>query len=169
MVLMKRYFETISKNQFDIDFENFDCKYSDLKLPVRKTVNSAGYDFYLPFDLVLKPNVEVKIPTGIKVSMYDDEMFCIYIRSGIGFKYNIRLCNQVGIIDSDYYNNDENEGHIWISLYNHGKYVCEFKKGDRLFQGIFQKYLISENDNCEFNIRKNGLGSTDKEERKYGK
>lgn len=164
---MRRYFELISKEQFDKDFKDYNCNYDDLKLPIRKTTNSAGYDFYLPFDLELIPNVEVQIPTGIKANMYDDEMLCMYIRSGVGFKYNIRLCNQVGIIDSDYYNNQDNEGNIWIAIQNHGRDVYKFKKGDRIVQGIFQKYLISEVDNYENCLRKSGLGSTNEEEKNY--
>lgn len=161
---MKRFFELISKEQFNKDFKSFNCSYDDLKLPIRATNNSAGYDFYLPFDLNLLPNEEIKIPTGVKVNMYDDEMLCIYVRSGIGFKYNIRLCNQVGIIDSDYYNNKDNEGNIWLSIQNHDISVHKFKKGDRIVQGVFQKYFICENDYNNKCLRKGGLGSTNKEE-----
>ena len=94
--------------------------------------------------------------------MLEDEMFCLYIRSGIGFKYNIRLCNQVGIIDSDYYNNSNNEGNIWFAIQNEGEDTYTFKKGDRLIQGVFQKYLITDNDIVDSTIRMGGLGSTNK-------
>lgn len=64
----------------------------------------------------------------------------------MGFKYNIRLCNQVGVIDSDYYNNQDNEGHIWIKIQNEGNKDVNFKKGDAIVQGIFLKYLTTKND-----------------------
>lgn len=159
---MNRYLEKISKEQFEIDFKNYDCNYEDIILPKRSTSKSAGYDFFLPFDITIKEGEILKIPTGIKVNMLEDEMFCLYIRSGIGFKYNIRLCNQVGIIDSDYYNNPSNEGNMWFAIQNEGKDTYTFKKGDRLIQGIFQKYLITDNDIVDNTIRMGGLGSTNK-------
>ena len=101
-----RKFEIISKKQFDIDFKDYDTRYDELILPKRNTKFAAGYDFYLPFDIELKPNEIIKIPTGIKVCMNEDEFLGIYVRSSLGFKYNLRLCNQVGIVDYDYYNNN---------------------------------------------------------------
>lgn len=157
---MKRYFEKISKKQFNKDFKGFDCSYDDIILPKRSTNNSMGYDFYLPIDIEIKCNQVVKIPTGIKVSMYEDEFLAIYDRSSTGFKYNVRMCNQVGLIDADYYNNIDNEGHIWIALQNHSNDDYIFNKGDRLVQGVFQKYLIVESDEELIDIRKGGLGST---------
>lgn len=159
---MSRFFEKISKEQFKKDFVNYDCKYEDIILPKRSTFNSMGYDFFLPINVEIKSGEIVKIPTGIKVSMYNDEFLGIYDRSSTGFKYNIRMCNQVGLIDSDYYNNVKNEGHIWIALQNHDNNDYLFKKGDRLVQGIFQKYLIVENEDEIYEVRQGGLGSTSK-------
>ena len=159
---MQRYFEKISKEQFDKDFNNYDCSYEDIIIPKRNTIKSMGYDFYLPIDIEIKSNQVVKIPTGIKVSMYDDEFLAIYVRSSTGFKYNIRMCNQVGLIDADYYNNIDNEGHIWLALQNHSDKDYSFKKGYKLVQGVFQKYLVVENEEEVNGFRKGGLGSTDK-------
>lgn len=156
-----RNFEKITEQQFQKDFSNFEVKYDDIKLPIRKTLYSAGYDFYLPFDIELLPNQTIKIPTGIKVVMNNDDFLGIYVRSGLGTKYNLRMCNQVGIIDADYYNNEDNEGHIFIKIQNEGNNIVFLKKGDRIAQGIFQKYYITEDDNVN-NIRKGGLGSTSK-------
>ena len=64
----------------------------------------------------------------------------------MGFKYNIRLCNQVGVIDADYYNNEDNEGHIWLMVQNEGDKSVEFKKGEAIAQGIFMKYLTTNSD-----------------------
>ena len=79
----------------------------------------------------------------------------------MGFKYNIRMCNQVGIFECDYYNNETNEGHIFVKLQNEGNQKVNFKAGDRIVQGIFSKYLITDNDNAT-GIRKGGIGSTDR-------
>ena len=107
-----------NSRKFRDDFVNFNVEYNDIKLPVRKTKNSAGYDFYIPFDAIINPNETILIPTGIKVIMNENEFLGIYVRSGLGTKYNLRMCNQVGIIDADYYNNIENEGHIFIKMQN---------------------------------------------------
>lgn len=156
-----RKFEKISEEQFKKDFADFDTKYSEIILPVRKTMYSAGYDFYLPFDIMLESNQIIRIPTGIKVQMNEDEFLGIYVRGSIGFKYNIRMCNQVGIVDADYYNNNDNEGHIFIKLQNESEKNVSLKKGDRIVQGIFQKYYIVDDDDAE-EKRKGGFGSTNR-------
>lgn len=157
-----RKFEIISKKQFDIDFKNYNIDYESLILPKRNTKFSAGYDFYLPFDIELKPNEIIKIPTGIKAIMNEDEFLGIYVQSSLGFKYNIRLCNQVGIIDYDYYNNIDNEGHMFVRLENEGETTVTLKKNDRYVQGIFQKYYIVDDEEKIENKRIGGLGSTNK-------
>jgi len=78
--------------------------------------------------------------------MNDDEIFMLIIRSSLGFKYNLRLTNQIGIIDSDYYNNISNEGHMWISIQNEGEETISLKKGTKIIQGIFVKYLTVDNE-----------------------
>jgi dUTP pyrophosphatase len=70
------------------------------------------------------------------------------VRSSTGFKYNIRLVNQVGVIDADYYNNKDNEGHIFVKVQNHGNETVRFKAGDTIVQGLFIKYLTTKSDNC---------------------
>lgn len=156
-----RKFEKISKKQFENDFKGYDVKYDDIKLPERRTIKSAGYDFYLPYAFTIKPNQTIIIPTGIKVKMNDDEFLGIYVRGSIGFKYNIRMCNQVAIIDADYFENEVNDGHMYVRIENEGNKAISFKKGDRIVQGIFQKYLLTDNDNVN-NCRKGGFGSTNK-------
>lgn len=117
---MARYFEKITLKQFSKDCGYDRILYNTYALPKRGTRYSAGYDFISIKDLVIKPKEVVKIPTGIKVVMNDDEVLNLYVRSSMGFKYNVRMCNQVGIVDKDYYNNCNNEGHIWIKLQNEG-------------------------------------------------
>jgi dUTP pyrophosphatase len=158
-----RKFEKITFKQFKKDFSEFDDieeMYEDLKMPKRKTSTSAGYDFHSPFDFVLHPNEIIKIPTGIKASMEMNDCLMILDRSSTGFKYNIRLCNQVGIIDSDYYNNIKNEGHICIALQNEGKKDWIVKSGDSFAQGLFIKYLVVDDEDCINNKRIGGIGST---------
>ena len=159
---MERLFEKISYEQFKKDIKDDINLYNDFKLPSRKTKYSAGYDFFSLEDFELEPNEIKKIPTGVKTKCPMDEFLMIVVRSSIGFKYNVRMCNQVGIIDSDYYNNIDNEGHIWIALQNHGNKTFNIKKGEGICQGIFVKYYTT---NDEVNIeRVGGLGSTNEGE-----
>ena len=153
-----RKFELISEEQFEKDLKEV-CEYSDLSLPTRSTKHSAGYDFKSPIEFTLNPGESKKVPTGIKASMNEDEFLAILVRSSMGFKYNIRLCNQVGIVDSDYYNNPDNEGHIFIKIQNEGKEALTINKGDRFAQGIFMNYLITDDD-MAFGERTGGFGST---------
>lgn len=155
-----RKFEVISINQFNKDFKDTDTKYDDIIIPKRSTKFSAGYDFYMPYDLTIKKDEVVLIPTGIKVMLNSDEFLGIYIRSSLGFKYNLRMCNQVGIIDSDYYNNTSNEGHIFVKLKNEGDNDIILKKYDRYVQGIIQKYYIVDNEKEIEDIRVGGIGSS---------
>ncbi|MGM9875798.1 MAG: deoxyuridine 5'-triphosphate nucleotidohydrolase [Bacilli bacterium] len=156
-----RKFERISEKEFLKDVSN--ANYEDILLPKRSTKNSAGYDFYSLYDITIKPNEIVKIPTGIKVCMNENEFLGIFIRSSLGFKYNIRMCNQVGIIDADYYNNKDNEGHIFVCLQNEGDKDFVINKGDRFVQGIFMPFLITDDDSTT-SKRIGGIGSTNKGE-----
>lgn len=155
-----RFFEKISFKQFKEDIIDDQYLYNNLELPKRSTKKSAGYDFHSPIDAVLKPNEILKIPTGVKASMNDDEVLMLYVRSSMGFKYNIRMSNQTGIIDSDYYNNPSNEGHIFIKLQNEGIDDFIIKKGDRICQGIFIKYLTVDDEEKIEKERISGIGST---------
>ena len=136
-----RKFERISREVFLRDIPLGD--YDELVLPKRSTKYSAGYDFYSPISFTLNPGERKVIPTGIKVCMNDNEFLAIYVRSSLGFKWDIRMCNQVGIIDADYYVNSENEGHIFVCLKNEGNSAVTINKGDRFVQGIFTPYLIT--------------------------
>lgn len=160
-----RKFEQISKTQWENDFCNIlemhQVDYSKHQLPKRGSKNSAGYDFFSPVNEIVPAHGTVKIPTGIKVCMNEDEVLMIYPRSSIGFKTNIRLSNTVGVIDSDYYNNTDNEGHMWIKFYNPTDKEYNIFIGDKIAQGIFTKFLITDDDNAN-QERTGGLGSTGK-------
>ena len=134
--------------------------YDSIKLPKRATMGSAGYDFFVPIDLDIVPNTTVKVPTGIRCKMKKNYVLQIYPRSGLGFKYRLQLDNTVGIIDSDYYNSD-NEGHIFIKITNdtHEDKTIELKQGDGFAQGIFNKYYLAK-ENRVNTKRNGGFGST---------
>ena len=136
--------------------------YEDIKLPLRATKYSAGYDFYAPFDFTLKPGETIKIPTGIRAKMREDYALFLLPRSGLGFKYRLQLNNTIGLIDADYFYSD-NEGHIFAKITNdsnEGK-VISVKKGEAFIQGVFLSYGITEDDEVN-SIRNGGFGSTSK-------
>lgn len=162
---MDRYFEKISFRQFSLDICDDKNLYEEYKLPKRGSKYSAGYDFYAIEDMIIHPGEIKKIPTGYKAKFLEDEMLLIVVRSSMGFKYNVRMCNQVGVIESDYYNNSSNEGHMWVALQNEGDKDYVIKKGEAYAQGIFTKFLTC-GDNPE-NVRSGGIGSTDKERDEY--
>lgn len=132
--------------------------WENIKLPERATSGSAGYDFYTPIDIELKPGEEITIPTGIRCSMEDNFVLIIVPKSGIGFKYNVCLANTIGIIDADYYNSD-NEGHIQTKFVNRGDKIFKAHAGDKIMQGIFLPYGITNEDNIT-QKRNGGFGST---------
>lgn len=136
--------------------------YDNIKLPRRATKGSAGYDFYTPINITLRPNETIKIPTGIRCFIDEDWVLKLYPRSGLGFKCRLQLNNTVGIIDSDYFYSD-NEGHIMAKITNdtnEDKNVI-VEVGDGFMQGIFVQYGITFDDEAD-GIRNGGFGSTTK-------
>jgi len=144
--------------------------YDNIKLPMRATAGSGGYDFYAPFDIEMKPGTEVVIPTGIRVDMPAGSVLMIAPRSGIGFKYGVKLGNTIGIVDEDFFNPDtRSEGHILIKLMNHDSSdTINFKAGDGIVQGVIVPFISfpdydrerwEENGLIE---RSGGFGSTDR-------
>ena len=162
---MSRKFEKISLKQFIKDTNLTEKEYNEYNIPKRSTKYSAGYDFTTIEEIIINPNEIKLIPTGIKANMNNDEVLMIYIRSSLGFKYNIRMCNQTGIIDKDYYNNKDNEGHIFIKIKNEGNKPKTFKKHEKIVQGIFIKYLTTDDEEEIKSVREGGIGSTNKEDK----
>ena len=140
--------------------EGFYGKVTDL--PVRGTSGSAGYDFKVLNNAVIPPGETRKFDTGIKAYMLQDEVLKLYIRSSLGIKKNVVLSNVVGIIDFDYFSNPTNDGHIIIALRNEGEESVEILAGDRVAQGIFEKYLLIDDDEPLSYVRVSGIGSTGK-------
>lgn len=140
--------------------EPYAQEYDNIKIPKRATTGSAGYDFFAPFDFSLVPGATIKIPTGIRCILKEGFVLKEYPRSGLGFKYRVRLDNTVGIIDSDYYKSD-NEGHIFIKITNEGQQILEVKQGEAFCQGIIVEHFYAEEDEVT-EQRNGGFGSTSK-------
>lgn len=136
--------------------------YDEIRLPVRATKGSAGYDFFAPVGFDLEPGKTVMLPTGIRAEMEPGWVLKCYPRSGLGFKYRLQLNNTVGIIDSDYFYSD-NEGHIFAKLTNDSNEAktLSLEKGTAFMQGVFVEYGITVDDDVD-SERNGGLGSTTK-------
>lgn len=134
--------------------------YCGIDAPKRATKGSAGYDFFSPIGFTLSPGETIKIPTGIRCEMNEGWVMMGFPRSGLGFKYRMRLSNTVCILDEDYFYSD-NEGHIFIKVVNEGDKTMTVKAGDGFAQGIFIQYGITEDDNAT-EKRNGGFGSTTK-------
>ena len=148
--MKKRGFEIIKEYRME-----------QIHLPKRKTASSAGYDLEAAADCSLLPGKVTIIPTGLKAYMQPDEYLGLHIRSGFSIKNAVSLINGQGIIDADYYNNEENEGHIMVAVFNHGNCVVEVTKGMRIAQGIFYTYQTIDGDTAgKGSIRQGGSGST---------
>lgn len=162
---------------------------SDIELPVRKTAQSAGYDFqvaediiiqpynyhinnmkdamaYMPYDLELMERWTKKlqakptlVTTGVKCKLDPGTYLELSMRSSAPLKYWLVMANSVGIIDADYYNNPSNEGEIFFQLINLSPFPIRLHKGDIIGQGIIKSYLTTEDDKS-LGIRKGGFGST---------
>lgn len=156
------------KKQFgeQFDDEKIHAMHENIKLPKRGTKGSAGYDFFTPFYFYLPSWGDIIIPTGINVKMEEGWFLEIYPRSGTGMKHYLRIAN-VPIIDSDYYGNPTNEGHIMMKLRkesglrdtNTPTGDVEFLAGTAYCQAIFKEFGVTEDDECD-GERIGGFGST---------
>jgi len=133
--------------------------YNQIKLPQRATSGSAGYDLYSPIWIELGPGEDAIFPLGIRCKIDDGWFLGIFPRSGLGFKYYLRLANLTGIIDADYVNSD-NEGHIMMKVRNESNdKTVTISRGDAIAQGIFLPFGITTDDNA-IGTRNGGFGST---------
>ena len=133
------------------------------KTPRRATVGSAGYDLYTPVAFEVSPYSTTKINLGIKAYMEEDEVLLINVRSSIGIKRGLTLANGQAVIDSDFaYSTDENEGRIILCFRNNTDSRVFVEEGERVAQGIFMKYLITDDDNPLSDERTGGIGSSGK-------
>ena len=162
-------FEKVSFEQFQEGYrsciesgtsEEISAIYDRICLPRRATRGSAGYDFFSPVSFSLEAGESIQIPTGVRVWMEQGWVLQCYPRSGLGFRFRLQLNNTVGIIDSDYYDSD-NEGHIFVKLTNDSKEkrTVKVEAGQGFVQGIFVPFGITVDDDAEA-IRNGGFGST---------
>lgn len=136
-----------------------------INMPVRKTMHAAGYDIEAAEDILIpifRPGIKpVLVPTGLKAYCQDDECYLLLNRSS-GPKKGLFMANGIGLIDSDYYGNKNNDGHLYFPFFNCSDEDILIKKGDSIGQLVFLKYLTVDND-VAFGERTGGFGSTDKE------
>ena len=147
---MSRFFEVVS----DVHRKND----GNITVPTRVDPRSAGYDFYSPVDVVIPPYGMCMIWTDIKAFMEPDEVLQLYVRSSMG-KHPVVIANGTGIIDSSYYGNADNDGNIGFRLLNLSEEPYVIESGMRIGQGVFQKYLVTDDDNAD-GERVGGFGST---------
>ena len=151
------------KRGFEIakGFEN-----SNINLPVRSTKNSAGYDVEAAEDCIIpafKPGQKpTLVKTGIKAYMESDEVLILANRSSNPGKKGLILANSIGVVDSDYYENPDNDGHIMYAFFRFKAEDVEIKKGEGLGHAVFQTYLVTDNDIAQ-GERTGGFGSTNKQ------
>ena len=135
----------------------------DIHIPVRKTARAAAYDIEAAEDVtvpVYKPGIKpTLIPTGLKAYCMDDECYFLISRSG-GPKKGLLTPHGFGLIDADYYENPDNDGHFMVQVFNCSDKELRIKKGDAIAQVMFTKFLITDDDNAK-GTRKGGFGSTD--------
>lgn len=162
-------FEKVSKETFvnamkkfsDYEESTANLLYDNIVIPKRSTSGSAGYDFHFPYGITIPAHATVIIPTGIKVKLDTDKVLMIAPRSSFGIKHHMKLTNTQAYIDSDYYNNESNEGHILIGITSENDSAVAFNSGDKFAQGIIIQYFVTEDDDTN-TMRTGGIGSTGK-------
>ena len=136
-----------------------------INLPVRKTKYSAGYDIEAAEEVIIpsfkKGMNPTLVKTGLKAYMQEDEVMLLYNRSSNPKKKGLIMANSVGVIDKDYYENPDNDGHFMFAFYNIKEEDITIQKGEAIGQAMFQKYLITDDDNAQ-GERVGGFGSTSK-------
>ncbi len=158
---MRKFFK-ISFDEFKKQVSDDKDLYNSIILPKRSTKLSAAYDIRSVDNLTINPGESKILNTGLKVCMNDDEVLYIFSRSSLGYKHDVFLTNCVGVIDADYYNNKDNEGHFKVKLTNNGKEDFVINVNDRVAQGVFMKYLTVDDEDEIINERIGGIGSTDR-------
>lgn len=147
--------DALSSMHWNPTDEELRAEWEAIKLPVRATAGSAGYDFFLPYDTAVSSN-SITIPTGIRCQMEPGWVLICCPKSGLGFKYKMGLDNTLGIVDSDYFFSD-NEGHIMAKF--HTEKPTILSQGQKFMQGLFVPFGITEDDECD-GVRNGGFGST---------
>ena len=137
--------------------------YPNVNLPKRATKGAAGYDFECATETVCPAHSITLIPTGIKAQIDEGYYLQLAVRSSTPKKKGLILANGIGIVDEDYYNNPDNEGHIMFQVYNITDNDVIIPAGERIGQGVFIKYILTDDDYVN-TLRTGGFGSTDTED-----
>lgn len=145
-----RKFEVVSKYLND-----------NIEIPKRATSSSAGYDLASSIEITIPKQKIVLVPTGLKAKIPKNEALFVFPRSSLGLKKQLMMSNGVGVVDADYYNNAQNEGEIFIPLYNFSDNDVTILKGERIAQGIFLAYQKTTDDETDYIVRLGGFGSSD--------
>ena len=131
------------------------------ELPKRSTTKSAGYDFIVPEDTVCKSHQITMVKSGVKAYFPDNETLLLFNRSSNPKKKGLIILNGVGVVDADYADNQDNEGEIAGLFYNMLDEDVVLKAGEKMMQGVFVQYGITDDDND--NGQRSGVfGSTGK-------
>lgn len=117
----------------------------EIKLPKRATSGAAAYDFFSPVHAMIAPHEQLMVWTDIKATMPRSLLLMLNVRSSMG-KHRIRLANTTGWVDGDYAGNPQNDGNIGLLLENNSDIPFEIHEGDRLVQGAFVRYYVTEDD-----------------------
>lgn len=148
---------------FEVAEDTIIPSYSDLLDQLFESAEYMEYKTYtfeeisdLTKSTKLRPTL---VPTGVKCQLNHDQYLELSVRSSCPLKSWLILANGVGIIDSDYYNNLDNEGHIYFQIINLGPRPILLHKGDKIGQGIIKRYEITDDDKAS-GERMGGFGST---------
>lgn len=131
---------------------------TSIRLPQRGTSGAGAYDFFSPVAFAIPPQGQVLLWTDVKAKMPRSLMLMLNVRSSMG-KHCIRLANTLGWIDGDYADNPTNDGNIGLLLENNGHVPYEVHAGDRIAQGAFVRFYVTDDD-CVDTERNGGFGST---------
>lgn len=154
---MLRRFEYVNR----VKSTGYETKEPGFELPKRSTKNSCGYDFINPETVTINPSEIKYVKTGVKAYFLPDEMLILANRSSNPKKKGLILVNGIGIVECDYADSDENEGELAFAFMNITNKPVTIEKGEKLGQGIFVKFLTTDDDNAE-GKRCGGWGSTGK-------
>ena len=154
-----RKFELVKK-----EFMKYGVDPKTLKKPYRATKHAVCYDCFSPIDITIAPESTELVFINFKAYCNEDEGFILASTSGLG-KKGIILANGIGIIESDYADNETNDGNIGFLLHNLNKTPYEVKAGDKIGQIFFFKFLTVDDDVQSTVVRKGGFGQTDKKQK----
>ena len=142
-------------------FEKVSRIEGEIELPKRSTAKSAGYDFIVPEDTVCKSHEITMVKTGVKAYFPDNETLLLFNRSSNPKKKGLIILNGVGVVDSDYADNPDNEGEIAWLFYNMRDDNIILRAGEKMMQGIFVDFKTTDDDAAQ-GERSGGFGSTGK-------